>query len=90
MQRFAGVKQDVRMSAPSIRALLLCFRAALVFGARVPVINVLPLCISGVFTSDEIIHNGPSEGLVHKNICSLFSGVEFRFHACSHAAWFDI
>lgn len=83
-----GVKQDVRMSAPSIHDFLLCFTAAFVFGARVPVINVLPLCISSMFTSDEIIHNGPSERL--KNICSLFSCAGFRFHACSHAAWFDI
>lgn len=85
-----SVKQDVRMSALSIHEFLLCFTAAFVFGARVPVINALPLCISSMFTSDEIIHNGPSERLIHKNICSLFSCVGFIFHACSHAAWFDI
>lgn len=84
MQRFTGGDarretgcQNVSSLPPPVPAL---FRRC--FSSRVPAVNVLPLCISSMFTSGEIIHNGPSERLIHKNICSLFSCAGFRFHAC--------
>lgn len=37
-----------------------------------PAIKVLPLCFSSVFTSDEIVHNGPSTRLTHKTSAASF------------------
>lgn len=62
------------MSALSfIDEFLLCFRAAFVCLPCVPVIKPLPLCFNSMFTSDEIIHNGPAGLLIHQTSAASFS-----------------
>lgn len=67
-----SVKQDVS-SLHFIDEFLLCFRAAFVCQACVPVIKPLPLCLNSMFTSDEIIHNGPAGLLIQKTSAASFS-----------------
>lgn len=65
MQRFTGVHlqpetgcQNIGSPPPFIDEFLLRLGDAGVCRARVPVIRVLPLCLSSVFTSEDIIGNG--------------------------------
>lgn len=74
MQHFSEVHLQLETGCQNVSALpfidefLLCFSAAFVSQARVPVIKPLPLCFNSMFTSDEIIHNAPADCSSRKHL----------------------